>query len=98
MGTLRAEVGSRGKRRPAVGARPRQGCRALLTELRAGAILVLAPGTLHAGPPSQLGQELSERWGRAWPGVLRGSRRRESTGSRRAQTLQGRLPYLGPLR
>src|SRR4030095_2123007 len=50
MGALGTELGSRGELRPAVGARPRHGCRALLAELRAGVIIVLAPGTLHPDP------------------------------------------------
>src|SRR6266568_1115924 len=49
MGALRAELGSRGKLRPAVGTYRREGCGALLAELRAGAILVLAPRAFHPG-------------------------------------------------
>src|SRR5262245_31535879 len=51
MGALRAELGRGGKLRPAVGARPRQGSRALLAELRAQVVLMLAPRTLHRALP-----------------------------------------------
>src|SRR5215831_9796381 len=51
MGALRVELGRGGKLRPAVGARPRQGSRALLAELRAQVVLMLAPRTLHRALP-----------------------------------------------
>ncbi len=47
MGALGAELGGRGKLGSTVGAGAREGRRALLAELRAGSILVLAPLTLH---------------------------------------------------
>jgi len=40
------------------GADPRQKRSALLAELRADLVLVLAPGTLHRGPPDSRGAEV----------------------------------------
>jgi hypothetical protein len=56
MSALGAELGGRGKLGSAVGARACQGRRALLAELRPGAVLVLAPGTLHCRASSGPGR------------------------------------------
>jgi len=47
LSALRTELNRFGQGSTAVGAEARQRCRALLAELRAGAVVVLAAGTLH---------------------------------------------------
>src|SRR5262245_26877683 len=55
MGTLGTELRSGRQLATAVRASPRERGRALFAELRPGAILVLAPGTLHLTLASQVG-------------------------------------------
>jgi hypothetical protein len=55
MGTLRTELRPIRQLATTVRASPRQRGRAFFAELRPGAILVLAPGTLHSNLSSQVG-------------------------------------------
>jgi hypothetical protein len=106
MSTLRAELGRRGKLRPAADARPRQGCRALLAELRTGTVIVLAPGTLHPDPLGDGRTQAvdsalrSERWPNSSAGEWKGQHtdapmRKSSTRPRQVRRVHVQRAYLG---
>jgi hypothetical protein len=92
VGALRAELGSRCERGAAVGTGAGQWRGALFAELRARAILVMAPHTLHGESPLTPPSESSRITARSRPGRMT-SRTHNVKAQRRGRN--NRLPLMG---